>query len=135
MEVVQAFTGGDREYTDGMVPSGQRSHFLNAVSGWQEFGNRTQKYIDTRIDELKSVHKGPLAETKTALLAIRPRISKAQHEWAQLMTDFRTADFRKLQKFCHQVMLNVDEVCGTNHALNAGSVGPISDFSAPSIDP
>jgi len=61
-----------------------------------EAGGKTQKYVDTKVDELKSVHKGPLAETKTALLAMGPRIRKVQHERKSLKT--KIAESRKKQQ-------------------------------------
>mmetsp|Transcript_35599 Transcript_35599/g.94158 ORF Transcript_35599/g.94158 Transcript_35599/m.94158 type:complete len:1976 (+) Transcript_35599:140-6067(+) len=61
-----------------------------------EAGSKTQKYVDTKVEELKSVHKGPLAETKTALLGMGPRIRKVQHERKSLKS--KIAESRKKQQ-------------------------------------
>jgi len=47
-------------------------------------GGKAQKYVETKVDELKNVHKGPLSETKALLLALGPRIREAQQARKQL---------------------------------------------------
>jgi len=43
-----------------------------------EAGKDTAKYLETKVEELKAVRSGPLADTKAELLKLKPRVAKVQ---------------------------------------------------------
>lgn len=45
----------------------------------------TMRMVETKVEELKTVRSGPLAETKQNLIKMKPRISKVHHEHASLI--------------------------------------------------
>eukprot|EP00930_Biecheleria_cincta_P023470 TRINITY_DN1695_c0_g4_i1.p1 TRINITY_DN1695_c0_g4~~TRINITY_DN1695_c0_g4_i1.p1 ORF type:complete len:2021 (+),score=568.23 TRINITY_DN1695_c0_g4_i1:448-6063(+) len=57
-----------------------------------EAAKETSKYLDTKVDELKGVRGGPLADTKAALLKLKPRVSKVQGSYAELKKQVAQAD-------------------------------------------
>jgi len=55
------------------------------------------KYIEQKGEELKSVRTGPLAETKSELLQMRPRVSKVKAEHEELKKRVAQADKKQAE--------------------------------------
>jgi len=46
--------------------------------------NHTMKYLEQKVEELRGVRTGPLAETKAELSKLKPRVTKVQHSQHEL---------------------------------------------------
>eukprot|EP00928_Gymnodinium_smaydae_P033903 TRINITY_DN2414_c3_g1_i1.p1 TRINITY_DN2414_c3_g1~~TRINITY_DN2414_c3_g1_i1.p1 ORF type:complete len:2011 (-),score=734.13 TRINITY_DN2414_c3_g1_i1:159-5468(-) len=63
-----------------------------AIGETVEAAKDAGRHIDTKADELKAIRTGPLAETKSELLKLRPKISKVQYALAELKKKVQSAD-------------------------------------------
>mmetsp|Transcript_87908 Transcript_87908/g.152330 ORF Transcript_87908/g.152330 Transcript_87908/m.152330 type:complete len:1964 (-) Transcript_87908:239-6130(-) len=64
-----------------------------ALKELQDELGKTTKHIENKVEELKAVRTGPLAETKTELTTMKPRIAKVQFALKEMKK--KTADSKK----------------------------------------
>jgi len=57
-----------------------------------EAGRETAKYLETKVEELKQVRTGPLADTKAELLKLKPRVAKVQTSHNEMKKKVAQAD-------------------------------------------
>lgn len=73
------------EYIDG------RSRSEAAVEELAKAVSETMRQVETRVDELKSVRQGPLADTKASLVQMKPRITAVRQEQGRLVRQMSDA--------------------------------------------